>query len=92
MTGRVLNPPVPATSLSGMSDPIDSSDDLREQMEQFDRAELEADKADEAGFEAVIAQEAGSAAPRRSFPRWVIWMIAADVLIGIVVVAVIFAA
>ena len=75
-----------------MSDPIDSSDDLREQMEQFDRAELEADKADEAGFEATVAPEAGSAAPRRSFPRWVIWMIAADILIGIVVVAVIFAA
>ena len=55
MTGRVLNPPVPATSLSGMSDPIDSSDDLREQMEQFDRAELEADKSDEAGSEAAIA-------------------------------------
>ncbi len=38
-----------------MSDPIDSSDDLREQMEQFDRAELEADKADEAGCEAPVA-------------------------------------
>lgn len=75
-----------------MSDPIDSSDDLREQMEQFDRAELEADQADDAGFEAAVAPEAGSAAPRRSFPRWVIWMIAADILIGIVVVAVIFAA
>ena len=87
-----MNPSVAATSLSGMSDPIDSSNDLREQMEQFDRAELDADKADEARFEATVAPEAGSTTSRRSFPRWVIWMIAADILIGIVVVAVVFAA
>lgn len=72
-----------------MSDPIDSSSDLREQMEQFDRAEIEADKA---GFDATIASEGDPAAPRRTFPRWVIWMIAADILIGIVVAAVIIAA
>ena len=75
-----------------MSDPIDSSDDLREQTGQSDRPELEAGKAAEAGCEAVLPPAAGSTTSRRSFPRWVIWMIAADILIGIVVVAVIFAA
>ena len=72
-----------------MGDPIDSSSDLREQMEEFDRAELEAD---DAGFDATVASAPEATASRRSFPQWVIWMIVADVIIGVAVAVYVFSA